>query len=101
MDYMPTKFWVKQSGSVAFRRAMVNNEIPGSVNFSPGKTYKIMMQYGLFNDDQDEDPKKVNGTVKFEDAFEFTTQSQVTPYSGAHALQVAGLALAMCLSVFI
>lgn len=43
LDYIPTVFWVKQSASVAFRRVLDNSEVPGSLQFVPGKTYKMML----------------------------------------------------------
>ena len=45
-----------------------------------------MLQFGLFNDDQDEDPRKVKGTLKFEDAQSIQMQATVTQYAAASTL---------------
>lgn len=71
LDYIPTRFWVKQSAHVAFRRAAVPTDIPGQISFNPSSTYKVMIQYGLFSDDQDEDESKVKGATSFEMAKTF------------------------------
>jgi len=43
LDYIATKDWVKQSAHIAFRRAAVNNDIEGSINFTPNSNYKVML----------------------------------------------------------
>ena len=70
LDYMPTRVWVKQSASVAFRRPMSNPEIPGSVQLKEGGSYKVMMQYGLFNNADDDNKSKVKGAVEWNQAIE-------------------------------
>lgn len=68
---------------------MDNGEIPGSLNLKLGATYKVMLQYGLFNDDNDSDKTKVRGITDFAGALEMTlptTMKKYIPYSAANRL---------------
>jgi hypothetical protein len=68
---------------------MDNSEIPGSLPLDLGKTYKVMLQYGLFNDDNDSDKSKVRGIIEFSEALEMTlptTMKKYIPYSAAKNL---------------
>ena len=66
---------------------MNNDEIPGSLNLQLGKSYKVLLQYGLFNDADDFDKSKVRGALAFSDALTITLPTSMKTYiSSASAL---------------
>lgn len=89
---------------MAFRRKMDNSEVPGSVPLASGQSYKVLLQFGLFKNGDDQEKTNVKGAQTFEEAMVVTlptTIKEYVPYTGAQSLIATATAILLGLYNFI
>jgi hypothetical protein len=64
----PTRVWMKKSAHVVFRRRMSIAEHEYVLDMGLGESFKIILNWGLFDTPDDDDESKVRGMSSLDDA---------------------------------